>query len=159
MRESSGRSAAVLVAIVLVTELVPAGVQALTSASWAGWYQALAKPGWTPPDWVFPVVWPTLYLLMTVAAWLVWRSGPGTGKALALYAVQILVNASWAWIFAGLQSTGGGLVVILLLWPLIVATLLAFRRHSRAAALLLLPYLAWVTFAAALNFAVWRLNG
>ena len=160
MRDSTGRNLAVLIGIILVTELVPSGVQALTAPEWTVWYAGLAKPAWNPPNWVFPVVWPTLYLLMSIAAWLVWRrSGRGAIGALLLYGAQLLVNASWTWVFAGLKNIGGGFYVILVLWALIVATSFAFRRHSGAAAALMLPYLAWVTFAGVLNLTIWGLNG
>ena len=159
MRESRMRSAAVLVGLILVTELLPWVVRQATTESWDSWYASLAKPPWTPPDWAFPVVWPTLYLLMAIAAWLVWRrSGARSRGALTLYAMQLVVNASWTWVFAGLRSLPGGFFFIVGLWLLVIATILAFRRHSGAAAALLLPYLAWVSFAAALNLAIWRLN-
>ena len=152
-------SLVVLAGIVIATEFLPALVRLFGAPDWDPWYGSLVKPPWTPPDWVFPVVWPTLYLLMAVAAWLVWRAGRERSRgALALYAVQLAVNASWSWIFGGLKSLFGGFLVILVLWALLVPMIAAFRRHSRVAAVLLLPYLAWVTFAAVLNFAVWRLN-
>ena len=124
------------------------------------WYLELRRPAWAPPAWVFGPVWTLLYAGMAVAAWLVWRPGgfSAAPKALNLFGVQLVGNAAWPWIFFELRLPGWAFVQIILLWALILATLLAFWRHSRAAALLLLPYLGWVTFAAALNYAVWRLN-
>ena len=153
------KSLAVLAGLLFVTELLPGLVRLLGAPDWDPWYAGLAKPSWTPPDWVVPVVWPTLYLLMAVAAWLVWRAARGDARgALTLYGVQLVVNASWSWVFGGLKSLLGGFLVILLLWSLLVGTIAAFARYSRPAAWLLVPYLAWVTFAAVLNYAVWRLN-
>jgi tryptophan-rich sensory protein len=125
-----------------------------------GWYATLTKPSWTPPNGVFGPVWTLLYIAMAVAAWLVWRQkgARGARAPLVLFAVQLGLNVAWSWLFFGLMAPGLGAVDILLLWIAIVATLVAFWRRSIAAGLLLVPYLAWVTFAAALNFAIWRLN-
>lgn len=124
------------------------------------WYDTLVKPDWSPPAWVFGPVWTVLYLLMGVAAWLVWkRAGFAKARiALALFLVQLAFNAAWSWIFFGLRQPGAAFAEIMLLWLLILATLTAFWRHHRLAGSLLLPYWAWVSFAALLNFAVWRLN-
>lgn len=123
------------------------------------WYAALAKPAWTPPSWVFGPVWTLLYVLMGVAAWLVWdRHRNAARGALTLFVLQLIVNAAWSWLFFGLRSPAVAFAGIVLLWALILATVIAFRRLRPPAAALLLPYLAWVTFAAALNFAIWRLN-
>jgi|GEM_PF-228620 tryptophan-rich sensory protein len=126
----------------------------------ADWYPTLTKPAWTPPDWVFGPVWTLLYILMAVAAWLVWRKAgfAGARLALVLYFVQLALNAAWSGLFFGLRSPAAGLVDILLLWMVIAATLVAFARHSAVAAGLLVPYFVWVSYAAALNFAIWRMN-
>ena len=125
------------------------------------WYSELAKPTWTPPGSWFGPVWTVLYLTMGVAAWLVWRRSGWQGArfALALFLFQLVLNGLWSWLFFGLRSPLAGLVDIVVLWLAIGVTILAFRRHSAGASLLLVPYLAWVTFATALNFALWRLNG
>jgi len=131
-----------------------------TASSVATWYPALDKPSWTPPDWLFGPVWTLLYMMMGVAAWLVWR-GAASGRArlpLLLFALQLLLNACWSLLFFGLRSPGLALIEIVLLWLAIAATLWAFARVRAWAALLLAPYLAWVTFAAALNLEIWRLN-
>jgi translocator protein len=121
------------------------------------WYAALRKPRWTPPGWIFAPVWSVLYTAMAVAAWLVWRSA-GPGPELVLFAVQLALNAAWSWIFFGRHRPGLALADIVALWLAIAATLLAFRHARPLAAWLLVPYLAWVAFAAALNAALWRLN-
>jgi translocator protein len=125
-----------------------------------GWYAALAKPAWTPPDWLFGPVWTVLYLAMAVAAWIVWRrkGWAGSRASLSLFACQLGLNVAWSWLFFGLQDPALGFVDVVLLWMAIAATLAAFWRISIAAGLLLVPYLAWVTFAASLNFAIWRMN-
>jgi len=125
------------------------------------WYQSLAKPDWTPPGWVFPVVWTTLYAMMGTAAWLVWRRRTAEDRArvaLSLFVIQLALNAAWTPMFFGAEQILAALIIIVALWFAILATMLAFRKVSGAAALLLLPYLAWVTIAAILNFEIWRMN-
>ncbi len=133
---------------------------ALTAVSVGGWYQDLDKPAFNPPDWVFAPVWAALYLLMAVSAWRVWRrrQHPGRRRALTLFALQLALNLAWSGLFFGLQAVGAALVEIVALWLAIVATGVAFMRIDRAAAWLLVPYAAWVAFAAVLNAAIWRLN-
>lgn len=124
------------------------------------WYAALAKPAWNPPSWLFGPVWTLLYLLMAVAAWMVWRSGGFRLRArpLGLFLAQLAANAVWTPLFFGLHSLAWALVDILLLWMLLALTVRQFARVSRLAAGLLAPYLGWVTFAAILNFTIWQLN-
>jgi tryptophan-rich sensory protein len=124
------------------------------------WYAGLAKPSWNPPNVVFGPVWTVLYLAMGVAAWLVWkRAGfQGAPWALGLFGVQLALNALWSFLFFGLQAPFVAFVEIVVLWLAILATTVAFWRVSTAAGVLLLPYLAWVAFAAALNLTLWRLN-
>ena len=124
------------------------------------WYAALAKPSLTPPGWVFPVVWTALYLMMGVALLLVLRSGAGSGLRVALivYAAQLLLNGLWSWLFFGLHRPGLALLEIVLLWLLIAASVVLFWRLRPLAGALLVPYLAWVGFAAWLNLGLWRLN-
>ncbi len=125
-----------------------------------GWYSALTKPSWTPPNWIFGPVWTVLYIAMAVAAWLVWRQKglPGARGALVLFALQLGFNVAWSWLFFGLRNPGLGFLDILLLWIAIAVTLVVFWRKSVAAGVLLVPYLAWVTFATALNFSIWQMN-
>lgn len=150
-----------LVAAVVICFAV-AGLGGLATApNIDGWYAGLAKPSWTPPPWVFGPVWSALYLTMAVAAWLVWRrDGFSAGAVpLALFGVQLALNGVWSWLFFALQSPAVALVDIVLLWAAIVATTVIFWRRSTLAGALLVPYVAWVSFAAALNYAIWRLNG
>ncbi|ALA17740.1 MULTISPECIES: TspO/MBR family protein [unclassified Chelatococcus] len=124
------------------------------------WYERLKKPAWRPPNRLFAPVWTVLYLMIAVSGWLVWREAGFAGAALplAVYALQLLLNAAWTPLFFGLHRPDLGFVDIVLLWLSIVTTIMLFVSISVGAALLLVPYLAWVTFATALNFAVWRLN-
>jgi benzodiazapine receptor len=124
------------------------------------WYKRLRKPSWRPPDRLFAPVWTLLYLLIAVSGWLVWREAGFGGAALPLtvYVLQIALNAAWTPLFFGLHRPDLGFVDIVLVWMSIIATIVLFYPIHVVAALLLVPYLAWVTFATALNFAVWRLN-
>lgn len=123
-------------------------------------YAQLARPDWAPPAEVFGPVWTLLYTLMAIAAWLVWRTGgfAHARAALVLFLVQLAVNALWSWLFFAWQMGAAALADIALMWVLVAATIAAFWRHSRLAAALLLPYLAWISFAAALNLRLWQLN-
>ena len=148
-----------LVAIVVC--FAAAGIGSLaTVGAIPTWYAALHKPSWNPPNWIFGPVWSLLYLMMAVAAWQVWRTAGWSGArlALGLFASQLVLNVGWSVVFFGLERPGWAFVEIVGLWCTILATLLLFRPISPVAALLLVPYLLWVTFASALNFAVWRLN-
>ncbi len=141
--------------------LVTFGAPALGAfAAPDGWYQSLKKPAWNPPSWIFGPAWTSLYTLMAVAAWLVWkRGGFGVRRLpLSLYFIQLALNAAWSPIFFGAHRVGWALVDIIALWIAILVTLLSFFRVSKAAGVLLVPYLAWVTFATALNFTFWRMN-
>ena len=122
------------------------------------WYQQLAKPAFNPPGWVFGPVWTLLYVLMGVALYLLIRAWPASGLALALFFTQLLLNAIWTPVFFGAHQIGWALVVIVGLWLAIAATIVATWYISRPATWLLTPYLLWVTFAAVLNTALWRLN-
>ncbi len=122
------------------------------------WYAELAKPPWTPPNWLFAPVWTVLYVLIGVAGWRLWLAGEAARMALVLWAVQLVLNALWSWIFFGLHAPGPALVEILLLLSAIAATMVAAARPCPAVVWLLAPYLAWVAFATALNAALWLLN-
>jgi tryptophan-rich sensory protein len=125
------------------------------------WYRGLETPALTPPSWVFGPAWTVLYVLMALAAWLVWRERglAGARGPLALFALQLALNAAWSALFFGAHAMGWALVEIVALWLCIAATALAFRRVRPLAGALLLPYLAWVAFATWLNLGFWRLNG
>lgn len=136
---------------------VAAAAGAAASVNAAPFYASLLRPGWAPPSSVFGPVWTLLYALMGIAAWLAWRRGASRGT-LTLYVVQLAVNALWSWLFFAWHRGALAFVDIVLLWLLIVATIAAFWRVRPLAGALLLPYLAWVSFATALNWAVWHLN-
>lgn len=125
------------------------------------WYDALAKPDWTPPGWVFPVVWTTLYALMGTAAWIVWRTAREKGEArgpLTVFLLQLALNAAWTPTFFGAHRIFPALLILVALWLAIVGTMFAFRRVSVVATGLLAPYLLWVSLATVLNAEIWRLN-
>ena len=148
------RQSMALVGFVLVTFCAPlAGMFSPPG----DWYASLAKPSWNPPAWIFGPVWTALYLMMAVAAWVVWKRS-GWRLAIRLYFFQLLLNAAWTPIFFGARQIGWAAVEIVVLWLAIVATLAAFLRISKTAGWLLVPYLLWVTFAAFLNFTLWRMN-
>lgn len=144
----------------LVLTFVAAGLGAWASIDAQSFYAELSRPSWAPPAGVFGPVWTVLYLMMAISAWLVWRRDGfrGARPALVLFIVQLAVNALWSWLFFGWHQGALAFLEVLLLWALIVATVIAFRRLNGLAAALLLPYLAWVTFASALTFASWRMN-
>jgi len=124
------------------------------------WYQALLKPPWNPPSWVFAPVWTALYALMGVSAYVAWRRWPARGarQALALFGLQLIANVAWSWIFFRWHALGLATFEIAVLWGLIVAWLIASARVSRAAAWPIVPYLLWVSFAAVLTTWIWRAN-
>ena len=124
------------------------------------WYERLVKPRWRPPNWLFAPIWTVLYLTIAVSGWLVWREAGFAGVALplAIFALQLVLNAAWTPLFFGLHRPDLAFLEIMVLWVSILATIVLFYPIHSGAALLLVPYLAWVSFAAALNFAVWRLN-
>jgi tryptophan-rich sensory protein len=121
------------------------------------WYQSLAKPSWTPPNWLFPVAWSTLYLCIAAAAA---RVAPleGSQYAMAFFALQIALNTLWTPVFFGLKRMGSGMIVLVGLWISVAATLALFWSLDLVAGLLFVPYLIWVTVAGALNYSVWRMN-
>ncbi len=138
------------------------------SAGWFGsqfkpgiWYQELGKPGWTPPSLVFPVAWSLLYMIMGVSAWLVWErrpTHPMVPLAITVFIVQLILNALWSWIFFGYHEIGWAFFEMAGLWVAVALTIGLFWRVSSTAGFLLIPYLTWVTFALALNGAIWRRN-
>lgn len=144
----------------LLLSFAAAAIGAVASAEAGAFYEQLVRPSWAPPGWVFAPVWSVLYALMGLAAWLVWRvHGFKEGRtALTLFIVQLGANALWTWLFFGWHLGALAFAEVILLWCLIVATAASFRRLNALAAVLLLPYLAWVTFAAALTFSTWQLN-
>lgn len=131
-----------------------------TSSSVSTWYVDLRKPSFNPPSWIFAPVWSTLYFLMALSAWLVWRRADwgGAKLALTLFFAQLVLNVAWSGLFFGLRRPGTALVEIVFLFGAVVATALAFRSVSNLAFWLMVPYALCVAFAALLNFKIWRLN-
>jgi benzodiazapine receptor len=123
-----------------------------------GWYRTIAKPTWTPPDYVFGPVWTLLYIMMAVAAWLVWQTGEQVRPALILFFIQLALNLLWTLLFFAARSPGLALIEVAFLWLGVLLTMMAFFARSRAAGWLFVPYLAWVSFAAVLNAAIWMMN-
>jgi len=157
------RPLASLALTILTCVGVGASGAVFTTTGLESWYGTLTSPSLAPPNWVFGPVWTTLFVLMGIAAWLVWREAAGPRSraarvAIAIFAGHYVVNLAWSGVFFGAQWIAGGLVVIVVLWLAILATMYAFDRVDRRAALLLVPYLAWVSFATYLNYAFWTLN-
>jgi translocator protein len=137
----------------LVLAAASTGAQFMPGA----WYTTLNKPAWTPPGWLFPIAWTVLYFMIAVAGWLAWRAG-GPGSAVAIWAAGLVLNALWSYLMFGRHDIGAALADIAALWLAIAAFIWATWSSEPRAAYLFMPYLAWVSFAAALNFAIWRLN-
>jgi tryptophan-rich sensory protein len=158
--DDRARSVIALVVALLLCYGAAAVGGLLGAGAGGGWYADLEKPSWTPPSWVFGPVWAVLYGMMAVAVWLVWmrrRQQPAV-VPMAVFAVQLALNAAWSPLFFGLHRPGIAFADIVLLWLALVATVWLFFGRRAIAGLLLVPYLLWVSFAAALNFAIWRLN-
>ena len=125
------------------------------------WYATLIKPSFNPPNWLFAPVWTTLYILMGIAFWLIWRSETSRHnkhKAFLFFGVQLVLNFFWSIIFFHFHLTGIALIEIILLWFFILLTIISFHAISTIATYIMIPYLCWVTFASILNFALWKLN-
>ena len=144
----------------LALSFLAAAAGGIASANADGFYVQLARPAWAPPPWLFGPVWTVLYVLMAIAAWLVWkaRGFAGARAALALFVVQLALNALWTWIFFAWRQGAWAFAEILVLLVLIVLTAIAFFRVRPLAGALLMPYLAWVAFAAALTYSIWQIN-
>ena len=150
-----------LAAFVALTMSAAGIASAFTARSVRSWYPSLHKPPGNPPASYFGPMWTLLYLLMTIAAWNVWRLGDGWSEASAaitIYLIQLALNAAWSVIFFGLRSPGLALIEIVLLWAAILATTIFFWQISTFSGVLLVPYLAWVGYAAYLNAGIWHLN-
>lgn len=150
-----------LIFCIVVCQLAGVLGSVFTRSSVSTWYQTLTKPWFTPQGWIITTVWLVLFTLMGLSLFLVYREGltrVDVRMALGIFAVQLLVNVLWSMVFFGLRWPMGGLAIIAVLWFLIALTILKFWAISREAALLLIPYLLWVCFAAFLNYSIWRLN-
>jgi len=150
-----------LIIAIAVSELAGIIGSVFTMPSIASWYAGIVKPAFNPPAWVFGPVWTTLFALMGIAAFLVWKKGlerKDVKIALAIFIGQLVLNTLWSIIFFGLHSPGVAFIEIIFLWIAISATIIAFAKISKLAAWLLVPYILWVSFAAYLNCAIWMLN-
>lgn len=150
-----------LVIAVIISQLAGIIGSIFTVSAIPGWYATLAKPALNPPSWIFGPVWTTLYTLMGIAAFVVWKKGwgrPDVRKALYVFGLQLVLNTLWSIVFFGLQSPAWAFANIVLMWLAIVWTMILFYKISKTTLWLLAPYLLWVTFAAYLNYALWTLN-
>ncbi|MGD9346075.1 MAG: tryptophan-rich sensory protein [Candidatus Aminicenantes bacterium] len=150
-----------LVVAIVVCQLAGVIGGFFTASSVKTWYATLTKPAFNPPNWIFSPVWITLYVLMAVALFLVWRKGlqtEGVKSALLFFGMQLTLNTFWSILFFGLKMPLLAFIEIVILWDFILITVLKFKKISKPAALLLVPYLLWVSFAAVLNFFLWYLN-
>lgn len=146
---------------VIISEAAGGAGSVFTTGAIANWYASLERPSFTPPNWIFGPVWTTLYFLMGIAAYLVFNEGFSKKEvklALSVFAVQLILNVLWSFIFFGLKSPGLALFEIIVLWFSILTTIVIFYRISKPASFLLVPYLLWTTFAALLNVAIFKLN-
>lgn len=159
MNQKKNNWLALIIAIII--PLAIGGTAALfTVPNIQGWYQGLIKPSFNPPNWIFAPVWNTLYILMGIASYLVWRERKlkNVTPALSLYFIQLVLNFFWSLIFFELHQPGYAFVEVLILWLFIFSTIISFSRINKAAAWLLVPYISWVSFASLLNYEIWRLN-
>ena len=159
-RPKESRNLVSLFAFIIICLIISGIGGAITASSVETWYQALEKPIFNPPDWVFAPVWTLLYIIMGIAAWRVWRlrSFEATGKALGVFALQLGFNLAWSFLFFGLQRIDLALVEIVILLVAIIVNAIMFWRIDRLAGLMLMPYIAWVTYATVLNATLWLLN-
>jgi tryptophan-rich sensory protein len=150
-----------LIVAIIISELAGVIGSFFTASSIPTWYTNITKPSFNPPSWIFGPVWTTLYALMGISAFLIWKKGldrKDVKIALGIFLGQLTLNALWSIIFFGLQSPGAAFVEIIFLWIAILVTIIAFAKISRLAAWLLVPYILWVSFAGYLNFSIWQLN-
>ena len=150
-----------LVTAIVVSELAGIIGSIFTISAIPNWYTTLTKPTLNPPSWIFGPVWTTLYALMGTAAFLVWKKGldrADVRKALFVFGLQLLLNATWSIIFFGLQSPGWAFVNVILMWLAIIWTMILFYKISKISTWLLVPYILWVSFAMYLNYSIWMLN-
>ena len=149
----------------IIAIIIPVAVGAISgffiASGVESWYQTINKPSWNPPGWIFGPVWTTLYVMMGIALFLVWKSDSSDvlkKTAIALFAIQLILNFFWSFIFFDQQQIGWALVEIIVMWFFILLTIFAFGNVSKLAAWLLVPYISWVSFATILNYTIWKLN-
>jgi translocator protein len=149
----------------IISIVIPVAVGAtsgfFTATGVDSWYQTISKPSWNPPGWIFAPVWTTLYIMMGIALFLVWKSNTNESlkkKAISLFAVQLLLNFFWSIIFFNQEQPGWALADIIVMWLAILLTIFAFANVNKMASWLLVPYISWVSFATILNYTIWKLN-
>jgi translocator protein len=150
-----------LIISILIPLLVGATAGFFTSKGVKGWYALANKPSFNPPNWIFAPVWTMLYMLMGIALYLVWKSDAAKKikqAAISFFAIQLILNFFWSFIFFSLQQSGWALIEIIAMWLAILATIIWFAKISKTAAWLLVPYISWVSFATLLNYFIWKLN-
>ena len=161
MRRSKIGEILILFSSIIICQLAGIIGSIFTAPSIPLWYTSLNKPSFSPPNWLFAPVWTTLYLLMGISLFLVWRKGlkeKDIKIAFAVFIFQLILNSLWSFLFFGLESPFAAFIEIIFLWIAILISIILFSRISKAAAILLIPYILWVGFASVLNFAFWRLN-
>jgi tryptophan-rich sensory protein len=150
-----------LVIAILIPVAVGATAGFFTATGTGSWYQTIQKPSWNPPGWIFGPVWTTLYIMMGIALFLVWRSGAAEElkkTAITLFAIQLVLNFFWSFIFFKMEQPGWAFAEIITMWLFILLTIFAFAKVNTTAAWLLVPYISWVSFASILNYTIWKLN-
>lgn len=150
-----------LIISILIPVLVGVTAGLFTSTGVDGWYAVANKPSFNPPNWIFAPMWTTLYILMGIALYIVWKrpaNEPHRKMALIFFSIQLALNFAWSFIFFYAQQTGWAFVEIIIMWLMILTTIITFRKISATAAWLLVPYICWVSFAALLNYSIWQLN-
>ena len=150
-----------LIVSIIICQAIGGIGSIFTAPSIPTWYASLAKPWFTPPNWVFAPVWITLFLLMGISMYLIWEKGIGKKNvkvALSVFGAQLVLNAIWSILFFGLQSPFYAFIEIIILWIAILATIISFYKISRPAGIILIPYIVWVTIASSLNYYIWILN-
>jgi tryptophan-rich sensory protein len=150
-----------IISIVLTVGLGSLG-GIFTAPEIQGWFLHLNKPLWNPPNWLFAPVWTTLYLLMGIALYLIWKTKAEQDKkqwAIIIFIVQFALNTLWSFIFFKQHQVGWAFVEIMVMWLAILCTIIAFSRMNKTAAWLLVPYISWVSFAGVLNYCIWQMNG
>ena len=144
---------------IAIPQIIGATGAFFTVSGVGSWYQSINRPEWNPPSWLFGPVWTTLYVLMGIALYLVWKSDESNKRtAITLWSVQLVVNFLWSLLFFNQHQIGGALIDLVILWLLILLTIFAFAKINKTAAWLLVPYISWVTFAGILNYTIWMLN-
>lgn len=150
-----------LIVSIIICQLAGFIGSVFTTPSISTWYSTLTKPSFNPPNWIFAPVWTTLFLLMGISLFLVWREGkrkPGVRIAIIIFSIQLILNILWSFLFFGLKLPIAGFFEIILLWVAILITILEFYRISILSGILMIPYILWVSFATFLNFTLWKLN-